>query len=137
MHCVLNYGCVKRNHHIKQLTSQQRRVVLCMQCNLYKIALQVDLVISMQLLSVSVSFECRTYLLHFGMAHLFRIKADRFKLRVPFGTSKMCHLIAKICSFICKSTDCITYTVNILSKNLYVERDFWFQQKANVDCKIL
>lgn len=130
MHCVLNYGCVKRNHHIKQLTSQQHRVVLCMQCNLYKIALQVDLVISMQLLICQCLIECRTYLLHFGMAHLFRIKTDCFKLPSSFGTSKMCQLIAKICSFICKSTDCITYTVNILSKNLYVERDFWFQKKS-------
>lgn len=57
MHCVLNCGCVKRNHHTNQLTSQQHRVVLCMQCNLYRIALQVDFVISMQLLSVSVSLS--------------------------------------------------------------------------------
>lgn len=51
----------------------------------------------------------------------------------------MCQLIAKIGSFICKSTDCMTYTVNILLKILYVERNFWFQEKkkANVDCKIL
>lgn len=55
-----------------------------MQCNLYKIALQVDLVISMQLLSVSVSLSVAQYLLHFGMAHLFRIKRDCFKLKEFF-----------------------------------------------------
>lgn len=34
MHCVWNYGCVRRPHPSERATARQRRVVLCMQCNL-------------------------------------------------------------------------------------------------------
>lgn len=103
-----------------------------------KIALQVDLVISMQLFNLSVSHWVSHIFVALWHGALFvRIKPDWFQTWSSCGTSEMCQLIAKICSFICKSTDSTTYTVNILSKNLSAERDFWFQKnkKANVDCK--
>lgn len=66
--------------------------------------------------------ECRTHSLHFGMAHLFRIKADCLRLPSPFGTSQMCQVIAKICSFICKSADSLGHPH---SEHLIREKPGW------------
>lgn len=92
--CVLNCGCVNRRRPVAPEDSSswrrisRRRRVLSMQCNLCGIALQVDIIILMQLFSVSVSIERRTSKIRCTVWHgaffVPNLTTDRFRLQVLF-----------------------------------------------------
>lgn len=88
----------------------------CMQCNLCRIALQVDLVIPMQLLSVSVHWVSHNICCTLAWRICSELNEIVLNFKSSVGTSRMCQLIAKTCSF-AKSADSAIYIVIILSQN--------------------
>lgn len=118
-------------------TFQPRRIDLCMQCNLYRIALQVDLVISMQLLPVSVSLSVAQYLLHFGMAHLFWIKRDCFKLKEFFWYQQDVPVDSQDLFVHLQSLLTMLFTQWSFCHRTSKWNTIFVPKKANVDCKNL
>lgn len=96
---------------------------LCMQCNLCRIALQVDLVIPMQLLSVSVHWVSHNICCTLAWRICSELNEIVLNFKGSFGTNRMCQFLAKTCSF-AKFADSAIYIVIILSQNKEVGRDF-------------